>query len=196
MNKKKIVMLILLISALLINAQIPNNNKAEATPPHYSGVEMYGKWNGNISVWIPVYRLITLYPGGGGKHVYSYNNQGLYLECGTYKNNSTFDTLYVTPKNILNYVVSDNPQTYILKHDLGLYNEIYCRKFVRSKDSSYLIELVPDIDKSLDRIDEITELMTQSGDTTGLAKAIEEIHKNPLTRSDTLWRIQVEKTIK
>lgn len=186
MNKKILMLTFVLALSLLTNGQVPNVTKSKVEPPHYSGVEMYGKWNGNISAWIPVYQLITLYPSTGKKHLYTYNNQGLYLECGTYKYNNTFDTLSVVPNNILDCLGSDEPKTYVLQHDSGLFNEIHCRKFVRSKDSKYLIELVPDVGKSLELIDQITESMSQKGDTMGLNKAIEWVHRNPLTRRDTL----------
>lgn len=71
------------------------------------------------------------------------------------------------------------------------------RKFVRSKNGDYVVELRYDFMASFDSINRLTNEMFEKGDTAGLSEAEAKIYKEtPIVPCDTLWRIQIEPTIK
>lgn len=162
---------------------------------------MYGRWNEVPNINMPRYSMLTLYPnhrlGSGGK-VYVYNQHEPSLESGNYEVNSSFDTITLTPKcdlEISGYF--NNPLPLVIEKIPDAPSYYSPRKFVRSKNGDYVVELRYDFMASFDSICHLTKIMMNNGDTTGLSEAEAKIHKEtPCVTYDTLWRIQVEQTIK
>lgn len=203
MNRILIVILSVL-SALLIcgqKSEVLEKNKIRNSGNHYTGIEMYGRWNEIPNINMPRYSMLTLYPnhriGSGGK-VYVYNLHESSLESGNYEVNSSFDTITLIPKCDLEIIGHfDNPRPLAIKQIPDEPSYYSPRKFVRSKNGDYVVELRYDFMASFDSICHLTKIMMDNGDTTGLSEAEAKIHKEtPFVPYDTLWRIQVEQAIK
>lgn len=203
MNRILIVILSV-FSALLIcgqKSEVLEKNKIRNSGNHYTGIEMYGRWNGIPNINMPCYSMLTLYPnhriGSGGK-VYVYNLHESSLESGNYEVNSSFDTITLIPKCDLEiFGHYDNPRPIVIKQIPDEPSYYSPRKFVRSKNGDYVVKLRYDFMASFDSICHLTKIMMDNGDTTGLSEAEAKIYKEtPIVPCDTLWRIQIEPTIK
>ena len=91
----------------------------------------------------------------------------------------------------------DNPRPIVIKQIPDEPSYYSPRKFVRSKNGDYVVELRYDFMASFDSINRLTNEMFEKGDTAGLSEAEAKIYKEtPIVPCDTLWRIQIEPTIK
>lgn len=190
-----------LIVNFIVNAQqseVLEKTRLDNAEKHYTGIQMYGKWLNGHHPHLN-YTVITLYPNcryNPNEKVYVYNMHGVCLECGSYQENANCDTITLIPKCELSLVGYDAPQPSIIENSKEELSYIPRRKIVRSKNGSYIMELKPKIMDVYDSIFHIETSMMNNGDTTGLAKLKHDIIMNAPVTCDTLWRIQVEETIK
>lgn len=201
---KYISILSIIVISFIGNGQqseVLEKNKIMNVANHYTGIEMYGKWNETPNINMPRYSTLTLYPnhrlGSCGK-IYVYNEHEICLESGNYKYNNSYDTITLIPKCVLEILGNfDNPRPIAIEKIPEEPTYYSPRTFVRNKDGDYLVELRYDYMAAFDSICCLAKRMIEKGDTAGLSKSEAKIYSDmPKVPYDTLWRIQVEKTIK